>query len=168
MPPGPFPPEISSGERHITFEPPTTYEPTKPVISDGQNIVDEKENIIRGPLMSRAWVLQEIVLSPRTIYYGSEPLFWECTIAAGVEINAKMASRRDKHSLHAIKAIFEDLGNASSCNDRDVLSSLHFTWTQLLRSYTAGTLTYQTDKWLAIAGLASRLGLAAKMTIMAG
>jgi len=31
-----------------------------------------------SPLSSRGWVLQERILSPRTVHYGKEQMFWEC------------------------------------------------------------------------------------------
>jgi hypothetical protein len=31
-----------------------------------------------SPLSSRGWVLQERLLSPRTLHYGKEQMFWEC------------------------------------------------------------------------------------------
>src|SRR3954471_9948388 len=30
------------------------------------------------PLCSRAWTLQERVLSPRTVYYGVDQMYWAC------------------------------------------------------------------------------------------
>ena len=35
-------------------------------------------NILRAPLNRRAWVLQERLLAPRTIHFGSKQVFWEC------------------------------------------------------------------------------------------
>lgn len=30
------------------------------------------------PLFNRAWIVQERVLAPRTLHFGSEYVFWEC------------------------------------------------------------------------------------------
>ena len=44
-------------------------------------VQDDWETSITGPrskLCSRAWVLQESMLAPRTLHYGSQQMFWEC------------------------------------------------------------------------------------------
>lgn len=35
-------------------------------------------NILRSPLLKRGWVLQEITLAPRNLYFGKNQMFWEC------------------------------------------------------------------------------------------
>lgn len=36
------------------------------------------DNITRSPLLRRGWVLQEVTLSPRTLYFCKNQMFWEC------------------------------------------------------------------------------------------
>ena len=36
------------------------------------------ENIVRAPLNQRAWVVQERLLSLRTLHFGREQIAWEC------------------------------------------------------------------------------------------
>ncbi|EMR88781.1 hypothetical protein ACHAP3_001528 [Botrytis cinerea] len=38
----------------------------------------DSELLIEGPLMSRAWVYQERFLAPRTVYFTSAEIIWEC------------------------------------------------------------------------------------------
>lgn len=35
-------------------------------------------NILQSPLLKRGWVLQEITLTPRNLYFGKNQMFWEC------------------------------------------------------------------------------------------
>jgi len=37
-----------------------------------------RDDFSNSPLVSRAWVLQERVLAPRTIHFGRRQLYWEC------------------------------------------------------------------------------------------
>jgi len=34
--------------------------------------------LLEGPLLKRGWVVQERVLAPRTLHFGTNQLFWEC------------------------------------------------------------------------------------------
>ena len=42
------------------------------------------------PLHTRAWVVQERALSPRTLYYGSEMIYWECVRCRAFECRPQM------------------------------------------------------------------------------
>ncbi|RYP70250.1 hypothetical protein DL771_005553 [Monosporascus sp. 5C6A] len=43
------------------------------------------DNIDDAPLYSRGWVVQERLLSPRTVHFGAEQVFWECPELAACE-----------------------------------------------------------------------------------
>lgn len=47
--------------------------------------MEKDDNLIRNSLSTRAWVLQESLLAPRTIRYGSEQMFWECKVLSTAE-----------------------------------------------------------------------------------
>jgi hypothetical protein len=51
--------------------PPSLYT----VVSDYHHTQDV---LRRLPLLSRAWVVQERLLSPRVLHFGAEQIFWEC------------------------------------------------------------------------------------------
>ena len=42
------------------------------------NTCDFNKDVDEGPLNKRAWVLQERVLSRRTIHFSAELTYWEC------------------------------------------------------------------------------------------
>lgn len=37
-----------------------------------------RQNLAKEPMNTRGWVVQERILSPRTLHFGSKQLFWEC------------------------------------------------------------------------------------------
>ncbi|KAK0648410.1 heterokaryon incompatibility protein-domain-containing protein [Cercophora newfieldiana] len=85
------------------------------------------------PLFQRGWVLQEQFLSPRMIIFSSQQMFWVCRKGC--------------------------LSESNDCKI-EVLSRGHLddgcTWASVVKEFTARQLTYETDKFPAIAGIASR------------
>jgi hypothetical protein len=45
-------------------------------------------------LLSRGWVVQEVLLSPRTLYYCKDMLFWECRSTIACERRPELLSQR--------------------------------------------------------------------------
>ena len=45
-----------------------------------------KRGVAQAPLNGRGWVLQERSISPRTIHFGSDQLFWECLQHSACEV----------------------------------------------------------------------------------
>ena len=79
-----------------------------------------------------------------------------------------MLKSSEMKKIYAIKGIFESLaGNLSLAgkpsDEGDFLSFCSY----LLECYTASKLTYQTDRWLGIAGLAMRLSQTVGVTCTA-
>jgi hypothetical protein len=55
-----------------------------------------------SPLHTRAWVFQEHILSPRTIFYGSSQVFWECLKCSASEQDPQpreIAQHKTRESL---------------------------------------------------------------------
>ncbi len=44
-----------------------------------------RDDLERAPMNQRAWVLQERLLSPRTLHFGTKQIFWECRQGSGSE-----------------------------------------------------------------------------------
>jgi hypothetical protein len=44
-----------------------------------------QEEIDRGPLRSRGWVVQELVLSRRVLHFGKHQMFWDCAVLRACE-----------------------------------------------------------------------------------
>ena len=124
------------------------------------------------PLHRRAWVLQERTLSPRTLYYGSQMIFWECVSAKASEMQPQLFDLWGKNKMKeqgtmnslvrnvndvselGMKARFATL--LSICKDSDYsLWSNH--WWKIVAQYTGCQMTFDRDKWPAISGLAKQL-----------
>lgn len=113
-----------------------------------------------GPLNTRGWVLQERLLSNRTIHYEAGQMFWECQNDVWAEDGSLM--ERDfpvlldlKKSM--VKAIVvlqrseEESARYKSISPTDA-------WLKLVEAYSRRALTRDTDKLPAIGGLAKVLG----------
>ena len=87
------------------------------------------------PLSTRAWAVQERILSTRTVHFSKTELFWECKENHSCEIYPE-AFPRDP----AAGSSFLYKGNPD--------------WHTVVQLYTAANLTYGRDKLIAISGLA--------------
>jgi hypothetical protein len=108
------------------------------------------EGIVKAPLSGRAWCFQERSLSRRIIHFGSKQIFWECmetekceSCPAGIPAFMKTTYKKD---------------NAFTTVDLKLRSGLRGTaWCDTISSYTAGSLTRDSDKLVAISGLAAKM-----------
>lgn len=117
-------------------------------------------------LSERGWVLQERLLSPRTVHIGKREVFRECNSHRGGETTA------DYHVLsNDFKGYFTDLGlcdQGRAANQfaraghwRCGTGRQHVTpyraWNMLIQAYSRMELSKPSDKLIAIAGIASRM-----------
>jgi hypothetical protein len=109
-------------------------------------------------LASRAWVLQEALLSPRTIHYSHRQLFWECehgTFAEGrvdalARPNAKSMLLTPMQGLWSHKMILPTADNEEECG-----IEVYASWLKVVQDYSARELTVLTDVLPALAGVSS-------------
>jgi len=111
------------------------------------------------PLHERAWVVQERMLSPRTLFFGTYGVYWECVEKEASTRRPQMLSEipSPKYALH------------QSCNLQltgkiDNTYRLFWKWwSRIITQYSPCGLTYRTDKLVALSGLVrlveSRTGL---------
>ena len=136
----------------------------------------------KNPLLSRGWIVQERLLSPRTIYYGANELYWECRVHAVSEScpfgTPLMKDVSDSQSIWTAnaKSVYQILKSPfpSSVVDTDTnmvnnddsednteyaqhLLELAACWTTLLTYYTATDLTYPSDRLIALAGMVTAI-----------
>lgn len=103
-----------------------------------QDLVD------RSPLAKRAWILQERALAKRTLHFGRNELLWECQEACCTEsfpdgLPPKLSASEKLSSVVSFdkKAHHRQTGN----------------WHEIVRAYTQGSLTYRSDKLIAMSAL---------------
>ncbi|KAF9459324.1 heterokaryon incompatibility protein-domain-containing protein [Collybia nuda] len=99
------------------------------------------------PLHTRAWVVQERILAPRTLYYGSNGLAWEC-----VECSATEAVPMGEVSRFSPKASFFATQKRGSDPEE-----YYNQWTDIQIAYTRCLLTRFDDRLVAISGVIKRI-----------
>lgn len=107
--------------------------------------VDLRVGLSPLPLHTRAWVVQERILAPRTLYYGSNGLAWECA-----ECSATEAIPWGQISRFSPKASFFDIQRQSD-------DAIYDCWTDIQISYTRCELTRFSDRRVAISGVIKRI-----------
>jgi len=118
-----------------------------------------KMNIFDTPLQRRGWACQERFLPPRTLHFGGVQLFWECRESSLCEqFPLRMPSQV---SRGVISGITPQIHGASMRKNRNMApdSSLDpfNVWDMIVGRYTSGALTHESDKLIAIAGLAAKM-----------
>lgn len=93
-------------------------------------------------ILNRAWVLQELVATPRALLFGKEELHWYCR-----ELNAT-ETFPERHGSEGLVASLHDKGDLWRWK----------AWSELIHEYSSKELTVFSDKLVAVAGLASDLG----------
>jgi hypothetical protein len=152
------------------------------------SIIDE------NTLSTRGWVVQETVLSPRTITWGQEGMIWQCRTCAGGEYEKKIHMADDvKWDLtpghfHFPKRIFRPAKSSTiqpSYNWFFIFwlklmewiprswyfshsRALYDDWYRILRLYFNCELTYKEDALVAIAGVAKEMETRTGDTYCAG
>ncbi|KAK0100973.1 hypothetical protein ONS96_006205 [Cadophora gregata f. sp. sojae] len=118
--------------------------------------------VTSSPLNLRGWVCQERLLSPRTLHFTSHQLFWECGQLSASEdwpdgvpshpppkINPNYPKYILPHDDHGIKHTFSELARADHTVDKVTAKKF---WAKVVKLYTRASLTYPTDKLVAISG----------------
>lgn len=121
---------------------------------------------LEGELLQRGWVVQERVLAPATLFYGSSGIFWECNSYQSTEAGLTNFSTTPKTDFHTLLSPF----TADHRIERPTMSlvSFHKAWAKLLELYTSTQLTRQTDRLVAIHGMVTQISKAQHLTSVAG
>ncbi|KAF7939244.1 uncharacterized protein EAE97_007324 [Botrytis byssoidea] len=129
------------------FRPPNFSGGLRARITDGgrqrvqefRNRTEYESSTSRAHLGTRAWALQEKLLSPRTIHFGDRGAFWECRSLIASEVFPDEFLDIFVHPL--------------VCRTRNYKSQ----WRQIVELYSAANLTYGKDKLPAFSGIAKSL-----------
>ncbi|TGJ79850.1 hypothetical protein E0Z10_g8915 [Xylaria hypoxylon] len=117
-----------------------------------------------GVLNRRAWVLQERVLSPRTLHFTTHQVYWECwQYHQGEDLEYQYLGVMKKEAYPVRLA-----PNSLLCNTPTHSSELPWKWWYLSSEYSSFSLTFQTDKLVAISGLVQKLESQLHTTYMKG
>ncbi|KAF5013167.1 hypothetical protein FDECE_812 [Fusarium decemcellulare] len=121
-------------------------------------------NVFKGdwPLLSRAWVFQERLRCPRNIYYGSEILYWECCEGVEDEFYGPVVLSEGS------KAEFYSVFSVDDQSEYHQVRTLIRQWFSLVQAYRLGSLTYESDRIMAFAGVARAIQLQTNYLYLAG
>ncbi|PQE29977.1 heterokaryon incompatibility protein [Rutstroemia sp. NJR-2017a WRK4] len=153
-------PTISSGSRPVVDDTRTRSDLQDRTFPSGSYRVhwdglwEDEINI--SPLLQRAWVFQERVLSPRVLHFAKSRIFFECretTFCQGYPDGLPDLKVFRLLSLEE-KADFE----YRNSNDNDVSKTgVFLTWQKSVFAYSKCDITNEEDRFVAIAGVARRL-----------
>ncbi|KAL7916464.1 heterokaryon incompatibility domain-containing protein [Trichoderma velutinum] len=106
-----------------------------------------------GELNRRGWVLQERILSPRVLHFTRHQVFWECNSLLASDIRPE-GEPIDPASAGDMRGIL----SASSSADLpdDAMKAL---WADVVRQYSATSLSFFGDRLLAVSALAERYSI---------
>lgn len=99
--------------------------------------------LAQSPLLKRGWVVQERLLSRRTIYFGS-PLIWECREC--LQINGNTGGIRIQYPLMPQFKVWPSLLNREE--------NPYNNWTSTVEAFTKCSLSHAGDKLVAMWGIA--------------
>ena len=127
-----------------------------------------KKVLTQCPLNTRGWCLQEKFLSRALLHFSREQIFWECRHCSDAESDPT-ASKIKLHEHHARPTVtytrpfmgLEGVGSSiptipgsDGGEDADALWKL---WRSTVEQFSKRDLTFGTDKFPALAGVATRL-----------
>jgi hypothetical protein len=108
------------------------------------------------PLQTRAWALQEDVLSVRMLSFNRQSIQFECS---------EESRQLDKQKLENTESIYVPHKVPRTLIGLTIRSEI---WYALVEEYTKRNLTFKDDRLLAISGLADRFEGDGKQTYLAG
>ena len=128
-----------------------------------------RSSVDRAPLNKRAWVLQERLLSPRTLHFAATEIFFECSLQLasdifpdGIPWPLRKSTPKGLVNVTTLDSTFPPVSTSVTSLplpvDRPNFSKLT-EWRDLINQYTQCDLTKPTDRLVAITGLARGLQL---------
>ncbi|KAI0418245.1 heterokaryon incompatibility protein-domain-containing protein [Xylaria grammica] len=167
-----FPVTDEIGETHIVY----AREP----LSHSDIISPRSYYDVTYPLMSRAWTLQERLLSSRILHVTAAELIWECkttlccecgTISRESDYLSGNPSPKIAYDV-AMQNIIEEgrdalhvKGQEAKQSEQPLTPKTSREWTLLIGGYSNRMLTYEIDKLPAISALARRFSLIDELRI---
>ncbi|KAL5318152.1 hypothetical protein ACEPPN_013211 [Leptodophora sp. 'Broadleaf-Isolate-01'] len=124
-------------------------------------------------ISARGWVLQESVLSPRTLHYSKQQMLWECEhltfaeacilpISFNQTYQGQLLATLDSNKMMRPASLFR---NGSPQERR---AAIYFAWLSVVQNYTRRSLTFQSDIFAALGGVASEFQAELRDRYLAG
>lgn len=127
---------------------------------------DQREYLSTEGLLGRGWVYQEVLLSPRILFFLDHEIMWRCheyKVCQCARYDADERTGYDKN----IAAERESTGTqyVSRRAHRQISSR---SWANIIEDYAAMTFTYPKDRLPALAGVAEEFGKEKQWTYICG
>ncbi|KAF5576011.1 hypothetical protein FPCIR_12857 [Fusarium pseudocircinatum] len=136
-----------------------------------------KKAAANSPLLERAWVFQERLLSRGTVYFAHDMLYWECgelyaseLYPAGgpwdlqyrykeFDVSDRLPSGVQSVEDYRFKHVYTELLTREIDAEKTVTDEemFQYVWASVVTQYSFGKLTKETDKLIAIDGVAEQL-----------
>lgn len=115
-----------------------------------------EQNIERSELLSRGWVYQEVLLTSANLFCTPDQMWWSCFTSSSNQMFPKAIPETRGHELYPfVDSIRRRKGNMmSSKESEDWLKA----WIDIIKNYSATSVTFSGDRVVAIAGLAKVFG----------
>jgi hypothetical protein len=125
-----------------------------------------QSSLTQAPLGSRAWITQEWMLSPRTIHYTKARMAWACRTHVKCEDGYTEPPMDEQRLFDSIRQYRDSKiqGNLNAEARDDFLAD----WCEMVSTYTSRDLTFESDKPIAILGLATEIKESVHETYIAG
>ncbi|EWG55534.1 hypothetical protein FVEG_17540 [Fusarium verticillioides 7600] len=113
------------------------------------------DTINESPLSRRAWALQELLVSPRTLVFGSKQMVWSCATTEASEtfpigLDPKFSSVVSESA--SLSYLRQKLMRASKLEEEPS----EF-WNNFISRYTKARLTFSSDMLVALQGIVERI-----------
>ncbi|KAK0619464.1 heterokaryon incompatibility protein-domain-containing protein, partial [Immersiella caudata] len=116
-----------------------------------------------APLTRRGWVFQERLLSRRIIHFCSDMILFECNTLQATELDPR-GSNYEKVPYLLVGGRIQDPSSPGSTT----IATPVRRWYELVGAYSQGALTKQTDKLIAISGVAGLVQKTSNAQYLAG
>ena len=119
-----------------------------------------------SPLTFRAWCIQEKLLCPRILYFGTKQTYWDCNTLSHLEAYGSAPPNNELYSgLDFGKAGYAQMIENLRANPTYPYDKV---WVRFITEYSSRNLTKLEDKLPALSGLASDFQKITKFTYLAG
>ncbi len=134
------------------------------------------------PLFTRGWIVQELLLSHRNVYFGAKELHWECFDGIATETWPRGTSMPDGEeaigrTLYSVGAkitfgrlleVLKRLQNGLAYERQDALIEFAQLWDTVVSIYSKTKVKYSSDKLACLSGIASMIDQRASLEYVAG
>ncbi|KAI8652412.1 HET domain-containing protein [Fusarium keratoplasticum] len=117
------------------------------------NIGDGPQNRAQNPLETRAWTLQEHILSGRILRFTSHELVWHCREVHLCECRPGSALRKEALRLINLDRMTGDKDSSFVLRSSDP----RIVWSEVVTPFTRRAITHESDRLPAISGVAAAL-----------